>query len=952
MHYLGKGVSANPSQAAFWWRKSAEQGFPDAQLKLGVLYDKGRGVDKDQVQAMYWFRKAAEQGEMQAQNSLGMGYLNGEGVEKDPTQAAYWFRKAAEQGYGNAQFNLSIAYSKGRGVKKDLAQSAYWVRKAAEQGDADAQWNLANNLDRGRGVGRDPAQAMYWFRKVAEQRTEKSISARYLLAMHYLKGDGVPQDAKQAEYWIDQAAELRELGMLSSIAGNYISGELIPKNIRQGLLLLRRGAALDNPESIAMLGRLYAAGLGVEKDMRKAREYLERAAALWQTDGDYCPKKNDKYDQGCATALRHLALMWKDGLGGPKESWKAHGLYSFIEGVSPGTSLDETDDSNAEILGSAFRIKWASATLPQSAEQACLPSAQSHETITFKAKPGIKPSRYFDAAIYMHDGVLFGTTDLEAWQHASDILQQCGIQLRQLRVYSEEDCQRNAFASSIASAVPVDYKDIVAFPSASRRKLTIKITNTDGSRNGQTIAHEFGHLFGSFSHPADFVPNIMQYAELTTDTFSPAQCEAMRLSPLLARLPSLPTKRSDTSSSMPAAWKGLSIEERIKQIQSRNSAVALFYEFRPNLDDRGMDLDEFIFGKSKFFSNLKVAMLARKYALSPSQVLRMVEVAHDWPTEAGWPTEKTVIDLSGKPDLFWLPDWQKVSTEGEVEKRRVVYRSKALNKCAALQNSIDQSIIDSDKTWCNVNSLDLESKRNLRPGDVFTIDPKLSSRIGFLGRRDMEVWLHGGNLFYVVLSPRGREVVVVTANALGLWDGESLDDVRKNTWYDRDWENPKLNPVEEIHSDVLPTSTLRTGNFGAPTPSTLPGAKTVTPREVWQTIVAGYGSSKRAQKALILAAMDDTPCLPTAHDMAFAAKGGSYDDEVQKKLQSKMLELGAKKDQPVVVYCHHKSCWLSYNLGLRLVALGYTNVQWMRGGWEDWHESGLPMWTIETVQTP
>ena len=38
-------------EAVLWWRKAAEQGFADAQFKLGLMYGVGEGVPKDEVQA-------------------------------------------------------------------------------------------------------------------------------------------------------------------------------------------------------------------------------------------------------------------------------------------------------------------------------------------------------------------------------------------------------------------------------------------------------------------------------------------------------------------------------------------------------------------------------------------------------------------------------------------------------------------------------------------------------------------------------------------------------------------------------------------------------------------------------------------------------------------------------------------------------------------------------------
>ena len=98
------------------------------------------------------YRKAADQGNPQAQFNLGVIYENGRGVPQDYAEAVRWYRKAAEQGFADAQENLGYMYSKGQGVPQDYAEAVHWYRKAAEQGDAVAQTSLAFMFGMGEGV--------------------------------------------------------------------------------------------------------------------------------------------------------------------------------------------------------------------------------------------------------------------------------------------------------------------------------------------------------------------------------------------------------------------------------------------------------------------------------------------------------------------------------------------------------------------------------------------------------------------------------------------------------------------------------------------------------------------------------------------------------------------------------------------------------------------------------
>jgi uncharacterized protein len=76
-------------------RPLAEQGDPNAQTVIGLLYGNGRGIPKDYGQALAWFRKAAEQGYEAAQNDLGVMYALGQGAPQDYVQAYMWFDLAA-----------------------------------------------------------------------------------------------------------------------------------------------------------------------------------------------------------------------------------------------------------------------------------------------------------------------------------------------------------------------------------------------------------------------------------------------------------------------------------------------------------------------------------------------------------------------------------------------------------------------------------------------------------------------------------------------------------------------------------------------------------------------------------------------------------------------------------------------------------------------------------------
>lgn len=175
----GLGVQRDDVEAAKWYLKAATQGESHAQLNLGSMYDQGRGLQQNHVEAANWYlraaeqggaeavkwiRKASDQGEPNAQYSLGLMYQNGgQDVPQDYAEAMRWFRKAAGQGEARAQIVLGLMYENGQGTLQDYAEAVKWYLKAAGQGDPNAQTRLGLMYENGHGVPQDYVQAHMWF---------------------------------------------------------------------------------------------------------------------------------------------------------------------------------------------------------------------------------------------------------------------------------------------------------------------------------------------------------------------------------------------------------------------------------------------------------------------------------------------------------------------------------------------------------------------------------------------------------------------------------------------------------------------------------------------------------------------------------------------------------------------------------------------------------------------
>lgn len=134
----GRGVDANPEEAAVWYEMAAELGLAIARYKVGSLYEKGIGVERDVSVAESWYRLAADQGNAGAMHNLGVLLAMGATGPANNEEAARWFMQAAELGITDSQFNMGILSAKGIGLRQDLEEGYKWFAIVAETGDNDA----------------------------------------------------------------------------------------------------------------------------------------------------------------------------------------------------------------------------------------------------------------------------------------------------------------------------------------------------------------------------------------------------------------------------------------------------------------------------------------------------------------------------------------------------------------------------------------------------------------------------------------------------------------------------------------------------------------------------------------------------------------------------------------------------------------------------------------------
>ena len=233
--------SSDPTEAAKWFRKAAEQGYADGEFSLGTLYSRGQGVPLDYAEATKWLKKAAEQGHGMAQFSLGSLITGGDGSPQNYGDAVDMAKKAAEQGHSVIQSTLGSMTASGEPLPRGYEEIVWWAMKATDQGyavvqstlgslpaspsspstkrpagaervtarptgpkgDPDHQFRVGVGFAKGESRPRDLGEAARWYRKAAEQG---HAHAQMNLGVLYLIGRGVPQDRAESYVWLSLAA--------------------------------------------------------------------------------------------------------------------------------------------------------------------------------------------------------------------------------------------------------------------------------------------------------------------------------------------------------------------------------------------------------------------------------------------------------------------------------------------------------------------------------------------------------------------------------------------------------------------------------------------------------------------------------------------------------------------------------------------------------------------------
>ncbi len=317
---------------------AALRGFPDAQARLGVMYEQGIGVEIDLNKSMQWHLKAAQQDFPFSIYTVGMHYKNGSGAAKSPALADHWFKRGARLGDGACLISLDEASRKQ--IRKDIF---VFTKSKAESGNARAQHKLAQLYRTSQGTEKSASMAIYWYGKSADQNFSEAI---LYLANFYDDESASSENAQKSKALYMKLAKNSQQprAVIAHAIRSYDLG-----NYNTAFSLAEPYADGGNKYAQSITGKMYQWGRGVSMSKHTAQTYYKKAGDQGLADAQYSTGYIAQYDkenlyaarswyklaaaQDHPEALVALGHFYADGNGVDKNRDEAIRLYSKAEGL-------------------------------------------------------------------------------------------------------------------------------------------------------------------------------------------------------------------------------------------------------------------------------------------------------------------------------------------------------------------------------------------------------------------------------------------------------------------------------------------------------------------------------------------------------------------------------------------------------------------------------------------
>lgn len=320
--------------------------------------DDDRKISGDLQKAVYGLTIAADFSDPDALLLLGDMNLYGNfSHPRNPKEAFKWYSRLAElDGNSTAQYVLGLLYATGiGGIVPDQAKAMLYHNFAAEQGNVRSEMTLAFRHHAGIGTPRNCNRAVEYYKRVADKA----------MAFWQSGPPGGLHFTRNSYRWVEVSGGAYGEGASASSSGhNAPNPHMTVVDFEDMLEYLDMQERQGNYHAILQLGKhFYEPPRGYKRNVRRAqRQFMKIAKVYWTKDGKINPKGPKGIDKvagkaaayigrmflrgegmeqnfdkaktwfhrgianGDSFAQYHMGLMYRDGLGVPKDGAKA-GAY-------------------------------------------------------------------------------------------------------------------------------------------------------------------------------------------------------------------------------------------------------------------------------------------------------------------------------------------------------------------------------------------------------------------------------------------------------------------------------------------------------------------------------------------------------------------------------------------------------------------------------------------------
>ncbi|KAG2197469.1 hypothetical protein INT47_003077 [Mucor saturninus] len=305
------GIRQCTESAIHWLTLSANGGWNDAQVNLGLIYHRGVYAKKDHTKALYWYKRSLQSKASQDLYLFGNKefkivndskqvflYRLSEAINKKNgspsplhTAKSYDKRFLTKQNFYKTHFWYSMCeeqqnhvlvrslvgelYLFGQGrLKKDYVKAEIWLEKAAKSGNANAQFFMGYLYQCKQNLN----GAFLWYSRASKNG---KVEAIFKMAEFYYCGMGVEKDYIKAKGYCETILECADHGrsynMLGDIHASGVEG-VVQRDYKKAMRYYMEAVKVGCGDGSAGIGLIYECGYGVKKNNKRAYQWYLKAA--------------------------------------------------------------------------------------------------------------------------------------------------------------------------------------------------------------------------------------------------------------------------------------------------------------------------------------------------------------------------------------------------------------------------------------------------------------------------------------------------------------------------------------------------------------------------------------------------------------------------------------------------------------------------------------------------